>query len=39
MAGDACVENGFVVFQGKCYTPALEPSQKALPTSSPAEGR
>jgi hypothetical protein len=32
-----CLENGYAILQGKCYTPALEPPKRPLPTSSPAK--
>jgi predicted Ser/Thr protein kinase len=34
-----CTENGYVLLEGKCYAPALEPPRKPLPTSSPAKER
>ena len=37
MTAEACVENGYVFFNGKCYSPALAPPQKPVPTSSPAK--
>ena len=33
----SCAENGYVLFQGKCFVPANAPSKKPQPTSSPAE--
>ncbi len=39
MSAEQCVENGSVLFKGKCYAPALAPPQKPLPTSSPAQKR
>ena len=40
MTPGECVENGGVMFTGKCYTaPALPPPQKPQPTSSPPEAR
>ena len=39
MTAEACVENGYVLRKGKCYTPALEVPQKPVPTSSPAKAR
>jgi hypothetical protein len=38
MSTEACAESG-VLFKGKCYSPALEPLQKPLPTSNPAKAR
>jgi serine/threonine protein kinase len=35
----ACAESGYVLFQGKCFGPALTPSKKPQPTSAPAEAR
>jgi serine/threonine protein kinase len=39
MPAENCVENGYELFKGKCYTPALEVPQKAVPTSGPAKAR
>jgi serine/threonine protein kinase len=39
MDAQACAENGYVLFQGKCFGPALAPSKKPQPTSSPSEAR
>jgi hypothetical protein len=39
MTAEACVENGYVLLKSRCYTPALEVPQKAVPTSSPAKAR
>ncbi len=39
MAAQECVENGGVLFQGKCFSPALAPPKKPQPTSSPMEAR
>jgi hypothetical protein len=39
MDAEACTESGYVLFKGRCYTPALEPPQKPLPTSNPADAR
>jgi serine/threonine protein kinase len=30
-----CLENGYAILKGKCYTPSLETPKKALPTSGP----
>ncbi len=30
---------GYVLFQGKCFGPALVPPKKSVPTSSPGEAR
>jgi hypothetical protein len=39
MSAKACVENGYVLFKGKCFAPALQSPQKPVPTSSPAKAR
>jgi serine/threonine protein kinase len=39
MTAEACVENGYVLLNGKCYTPALELPQKTVPTSDSPEAR
>jgi hypothetical protein len=39
MTAEACKENGLVLFKGRCYTHALAPPQKPLPTSIPAKAR
>jgi hypothetical protein len=39
ITAEACTENGFVLFKGRCYTHALAPPQKPLPTSIPAKAR
>jgi len=39
MDAQACVENGHVLFQGKCFVPANETPKKQQPTSSPPEAR
>jgi hypothetical protein len=39
MPAEECVENGGVLFKGKCYTPALAPPKRPLPTSNPPEAR
>jgi serine/threonine protein kinase len=39
MPAEECVENGGVLFKGKCYTPAHEPPKRPLPTSNPPEAR
>lgn len=36
MTAEACTENGYAYSKGQCYAPALAPSEKPLPTSSPA---
>ncbi len=36
---EECVENGYVLFNGKCFGPALAPPKKPQPTSSPPEAR
>ncbi len=36
---EKCTKSGNVPFKGKCYIPAIVPSQKTPPTSSPAEAR
>lgn len=32
---EACAQNGYVVFKGRCYAPALAPRRKPQPTSDP----
>jgi serine/threonine protein kinase len=39
MSAEECVENGYVLFQGKCFVPANAPPKKPPPTSSPPEAR
>jgi len=39
MSAEECAESGYVLFQGKCFGPALAPSKKPQPTSSPPEER
>jgi len=39
MTAEACVESGYVLRQGKCYTPAVEVLQKPVPTSGPGKAR
>jgi len=39
ITADACVQSGYVLRKGKCYTPVLESPKKTVPTSSPPEGR
>jgi hypothetical protein len=39
MDAQSCAEGGYVLFQGKCFGPALAPSKKPQPTSSPPEER
>jgi hypothetical protein len=39
MDAQACAESGYVPFKGRCYSPALAPAQKPLPTSDPVEPR
>ncbi len=39
MTPEECTENGFVRYKGRCYTHALAPPQKPVPTSSPAKER
>jgi serine/threonine protein kinase len=34
-----CAASGYVLLQGKCFSPALAPSRKPQPTSSPPEKR
>jgi serine/threonine protein kinase len=38
-SAEECRESGSVLHKGKCYVPAVVPSQKTPPTSSPAEAR
>jgi serine/threonine protein kinase len=37
MKAEECIESGYAFFKGRCYTPALVPPQKALPTSGPTK--
>jgi serine/threonine protein kinase len=39
MTAEACVENGYVLFKGRCYTHAVETSRKPPPTSNPSKAR
>ena len=39
MTAEVCVESGYVLRQGKCYTPAVEAPQKPVPTSGPGKAR
>jgi hypothetical protein len=39
MIAESCAENGFVLYKGRCYTHALAPPQKPVPTSAPAKER
>jgi len=39
MPAAECVENGYVLFKGKCFGPARAPPKKPQPTSSPPEAR
>ncbi|HEX8705744.1 MAG TPA: serine/threonine protein kinase, partial [Myxococcaceae bacterium] len=39
MDTQACTENGYVLFKGRCYGPAHAPPKKPAPTSSPVEAR
>jgi hypothetical protein len=39
MNAESCAENGYVFFKGRCYTHALAPPKKSLPTSNPAKER
>jgi predicted Ser/Thr protein kinase len=39
MTAEACVENGYVMLDGKCYAPALEVPRKKVPTSGPGKAR
>jgi serine/threonine protein kinase len=36
---EECVENGYVLFKGKCYLPVPAPPRKPAPTSSPEQAR
>jgi serine/threonine protein kinase len=36
---EECVGSGYAYFKGKCYSPALAPPKKTLPTSGPTEAR
>ncbi len=37
ITAEECVASGGMLFNGKCYTPALAPPSKPLPTSSPTK--
>jgi hypothetical protein len=39
MTAEACVENGYVILDGKCYAPALEVPRKKVPTSGHGKDR
>jgi hypothetical protein len=39
MTAEACAQSGYMLLKGKCYSPALEPPQKPLPTSNPTKAR
>jgi len=39
MSSEACMESGYALLKGKCYTPALESPKRPVPTSNPAEPR
>jgi len=39
MSAEECTERGSVLFNGKCYAPALVPPKKPQPNSNPAEAR
>ncbi|HEX8702546.1 MAG TPA: serine/threonine-protein kinase [Myxococcaceae bacterium] len=39
MTSEECLGSGYAYSQGKCYAPALAPSEKPVPTSSPPEKR
>ncbi|HEX8700980.1 MAG TPA: protein kinase [Myxococcaceae bacterium] len=39
VSAEECTERGAVLFEGKCYAPALTPPKKPRPTSSPAKAR
>ena len=39
MDAKTCTATGYVLLQGKCFGPALEPPRKPQPTSSPPEER
>jgi hypothetical protein len=34
---EACAQNGYVFFKGRCYSPALAPRRKPQPTSDPTD--
>jgi predicted Ser/Thr protein kinase len=36
---EECTDSGYVLFKGKCFSPALESPKKPRPTSNPAEAR
>jgi serine/threonine protein kinase len=37
MDAEACAQSGYVLFQGKCFGPALAPPKNPQPTSNPPE--
>jgi serine/threonine protein kinase len=39
VTAEACEKGGYVLFRGKCYSPALATPRKPLPTSNPAKAR
>jgi len=39
MNPEECVESGYVLFKGRCYSHAFTPPKKHVPTSSPAKAR
>jgi len=39
MDAQACTEDGYILFKGKCFVPANAPAKKPAPTSSPVEAR
>jgi hypothetical protein len=39
MDAQACTEDGYILFKGRCFVPANAPDKKPAPTSSPVEAR
>jgi hypothetical protein len=39
MTAEECTDSGYVLLQGKCFSPALESPKQPQPTSSPSEAR
>jgi hypothetical protein len=39
MNAEECTKSGYVLLKGRCYTAALEPPKKAVPTSNPGKAR
>jgi predicted Ser/Thr protein kinase len=39
MKAEACAENGYAYYKGRCYAPTVEAPEKPRPTSTPADRR